>query len=162
METTAEQKTSHQLWEVVEYNHIFEPVKSVNNFEHGKWMLFESFQDDEDGTFPRVSDYMRIVNAMEREGATAFLRWIGRSKMKFNNGYCKVEREGKFSNEATIKFENPIAVSFGELDGEHITKEVTEIKGEFSFEWLWMKNGRQDKVANRVEVFFNCQEYKSK
>lgn len=150
----------HSIWDAVECGNAFEPIKTINqNLENGNWMQFENLEDGYDGLFPRISDWNRLINAIDNEGICAFLRWTGRSKMKFNNGYCTVERTGKYDDTAVLKFKEPIHVVIGYLNEEPITKEVNEIHGRFSYEWYWLTNGRQKDKANGLEVWFDCQQY---
>jgi len=152
---------SHVVWNIVEDKEVFEPIKSVNGVT-GTYMLMEMIEDSHDGTFPRVSDYTRLANRIDKEGISEYLTWISTKKSKklvSNTGYCTIERTSKFSNEAVIKFETPIKMCFGVVNGEQIIQEIDQIKGEFDHEWFWMKNGRQDKIANGFEVYFNCKNF---
>lgn len=159
METIEITKTV-TLWDAVECGEVLSPVSSIyQGSTNGNFMLFEMFEDGDDGTFPRVSDFMRVVNAINKEGASAYLRWIGRSKMKFNQGYCTVEREGKFSNNATLTFDKPISIVVAEVNDKPVIIQANKIEGEFFVDWFWRKGGRQDKVANGCEVWFDCQKF---
>lgn len=40
-----------------------------------------------------------------------------------------------------------------------IIEKVKRIKGEFCHDWFWTRNGRQSKIANGYEIWFNVQEY---
>jgi hypothetical protein len=33
------------------------------------------------------------------------------------------------------------------------------MKGEFTHDWFWTRNGRQDKMANGFEIWFSIKEY---
>jgi len=155
-------ETSFQLFTVVEDGDLFVPLNSIHqNLSTGKFMLYDQFEDTDDGTFPRVSDYTRLANKIENYGASAFIHWQTGRKLKADTGYCTVIREGKSDSEATLVFDKPIKVSFGEINGEHIVRNVTEIKGEFDYDWFWRKNGRQEKIANGCEIYFNCKEFKN-
>ena len=150
---------SYRLFEVIEDEAIFSPVKSVNQgLEHGNFMEIERISDDEDGTFPRISDYTRLANRMERDGTSEWLTWISK-KLIADIGYCKIIRESKYDTKSTLTFKNPILVKIGEVNNEPITQKVNRIVGEFTHEWFWMKNGRQDKIANGFDIWFDCKEY---
>ena len=154
-------ETSHQLFKIVEDGEIFDPIGSINQGgEHGKWMSFEHLFDTDDGIFPRVSDWTRFVNRIENDGVTEYLTWISKNnKLKIDSGYCTIIRKGKWDNEATLYFDKPIEIEFGEINGDPITGKANVIHGEFSYEWGWWKNGRQNKMANSVEIFFDCQKF---
>lgn len=149
----------NSLWQIVEEQAIFEPITKINQYEHGSFMCFDTFSDDEDGTFPRVGYYTRLANKIDNEGASAYLNWAGKSKLKFNNGYVKIVRDSKFSDDATILFDQPIKVVIGYLNDEPQIIETNKIIGSFSYEWSWLKNGRQNKIANMCDIYFDCKKY---
>lgn len=157
-EVSTQPETTFQLFKIVEDGDIFEPLKSVNQIQ-GNFLSVDLESDDYDGTFPRVSDWTRLVNKIDSEGASAFLTWLGGSKLKFDLDTCTVVRESKYSDKATLLFKNPIKVIIGHLNNEPITIDVNKIVGEFTYEWSCSKRGRQDKVANICELFFDCKEY---
>lgn len=153
---------NHTVWSITEEEEIFDPVLSVNQGgERGKFMLIEHIEDEYDGIFPRISDYTRMANRIERDGISEFITWLSKrsNKLKADTGYCKIEREAKYKSEATLFFNKPITVCLGEINGKPITALVNKIKGEFTWEWFWFKNGRQNKIANGFDVWFDCQEY---
>jgi hypothetical protein len=150
---------SSRLFEVVDDGMILDTCKKVNGVS-GKFIEFGRCADDEDGIFPRVSDYIRLINRMDDIGTSAFLTWIGNSKLKFDSGYCKVIRDSKWSDKATLIFETPIKVCFGVVGDEPIIKEVTEIYGEFTHEWFFYRNGgRQQDKANGFTIYFDIERY---
>lgn len=154
-------ETTFQLFRIVEDEEVFVPLTNIHqNLTQGKFMQYEQFSDDEDGTFPRVEDYTRIANRIEDAGACEFLHWHSGRKMKSHNGYCTLIRQSRWDNEGTLIFDKPIKVSFGEINGEHIIREVSEIEGEFYHDWYFLKNGRQDKIANGCEIYFDCKTFK--
>jgi hypothetical protein len=155
---TTTPETSCRLFAIVEDGEYFEPETTVNGIK-GMYLSFEQFSDTDDGTFPRVSDYVRLINRMEHEGTGAFLTWIGKSKLKFDSGYCKVIRESKYGSEATLLFDKPITVVAAYVNDTPVTFQANKITGEFTHEWYWNKNGRQDKYCNSVEVYFDCKKF---
>lgn len=156
MQTT---ETSCCLSSIVDGEEIFSPVNKVNSTS-GKWMLFETTEDTEDGTFPEVAEYVSLVKEMDDEGTNAFLNWHGGQELEFDNGYCKVSRKSKHNTTATLVFSKPIEIVVAELNGEPVTIKANKITGEFTHEWYWFKNnGRQDKVANGFNVWFDCQKF---
>lgn len=150
------------IWDIVENDELFNPIKSIyGGFTSGKFMLFDTHEDWHDGCFPRVSDWTRLCNRIDKYGESEYLTWISSKKNKLvaDTCYCKIVRESKWESQATLYFEKPIKVIFGEVNGEPIVKEVNKIKGEFHIDWLWRLSGRQDKIANGIEVYFDCQEF---
>lgn len=154
METT---ETSNQLFRIVEEQLPFEPIKSVNG-QAGKYMSFEYLSDDMDGVFTLPLHWINFANRIEKNGIPAYLNWVSKT-LKFDNGYCTIERKSKWDNEATLHFKQPITVVFGRVGTQDITHVVSKIKGEFTYEWSWSKRGRQDKIANNIEIYFDCQEF---
>jgi len=148
------------IWEIVEEGKVFDPRKSIHQGSTtGNIMFFDQHEDGDDGTFPRVSDWTSLANKVEKNGVSSYLTWIGASKMKFNAGYCTVIKEDNYSGNATLKFDKPITVVVGEVNGDPITTEVNEIEGEFNYDLTFRINGRQDKIANMIEVYFVCNKY---
>jgi hypothetical protein len=152
--------TSGRLFEIEEDGAWFEPYNSVNGIA-GKYLQIEHSSDDEDGTYPSVTNYIKLVNRMDNDGTSAWLSWIsGGNKLKFRFSQCTVIRESKYGVDAEIVFDKPITVVFGRIGEQLITGEVSKIKGEFTHEWFWMKgNRRQDKVANGFEIYFDCKTF---
>jgi hypothetical protein len=153
-------ETSSQLFKIVEDGDAFLPFANIS-MHSPKTLEYDRMDEYYDGIFPRVSDYTRQANKMDSEGVTAFLNWNTpkHKRCSFHNGYCTVTRESEWDNEATLTFDKPIQVVFGYVGEEPVIKEVTQIKGEFFFEWFWLKNGRQDKMANGFEIYFNCKSF---
>ena len=117
-------------------------------------------EDTMDGIFTRPQDWVRLANRIDKDGISEYLTWISKSnKLKIKHGYCTIVRESKWDNEATLVFDEPMKFVVGEFDGEEIIREFTKIKGEFSYEWFFLKNGAQDKIANGIEIYFNCKEF---
>ena len=152
-------ETSHSLWNIIEDNAAFAGY-TRKGFDIKNAMLFEISSDDEDGTYPRVCDYTRLANAIDGDGVSAYLnRCAKRNKLNFNFMGVKVIRDAAYEDKATIEFAEPINVVFGQIGEERIIKKVKKMKGEFTHEWFWTKRGRQQKIANGFEIWFNVKEY---
>lgn len=159
MDTTTNVTTSPRLFEIIEEDAFFKPLKNVNGIA-GQFLEMEMSSDDEDGTYPLVMHYVTLVNKMDKEGTSAFLNYFGRKdKLNIEWSGCKIVRKSKWDSEATVIFDKPITMVFGQVGEELITKEVRQIEGEFTHEWFWMKKGRQDKVANGFYIYFDCQKF---
>jgi len=145
------EKTSSQLFRVIEEDLILD----------SEVIIFDWIEDSFDGIFPRVSDYKRLANRMDNYGVAEFLTWISLRNKKTiaSTGYCTIERESKWDSKATITFTEPITVKFAQINEEQITGKVNRITGEFSLDWFWMKNGRQNEIANAFEIYFKCDQY---
>lgn len=150
-----------QLFRLSEGDSYLRTFNSIHqNLSRGNFMSFEMVCDDEDGIFPLVMHYVNLCKRVDKNGACEFINWMaGRNKLKIDNGYCTIIREGKWENKATLIFNEPIKVQVGELNDEPLIVEVNRIVGEFEVDFSWMTNGRQNKYANIIEVYFNCERY---
>ena len=157
-------ESTHTLWDVIEEGKVLSPYTGSHSSPHiRKAILFEISEDTEDGTYPRVSDYVRLTNKIEANGTSVWVNRLTRKRNKKSIEFfgCKIERSADYEDEATIEFATPIQVIFGYVGDEPIIKEIKKIKGEFTHDWFWMKSGRQDKVANGFEIWFNIKEFLS-
>jgi hypothetical protein len=149
-------KTTPNYWSLAE-GELFRGIEILG---HRDCMLIDMNQDTDDGTFPRVSDYVRYVNKLEAEGTAYFLnRCSLRKKLKFQYDTFTVTRESEHTAEAVIEFKEPITVVFGKVGDTEITSKIKRLRGEFIHDWFWTKSGRQEKVANGFEVWFAIKEY---
>jgi hypothetical protein len=154
-------ETTRSLWEVIEDEKVLDPYTGNHSSHIKNAILFEMSDDCEDGTYPRVCDYTRLANKIDADGTSAWVNRLSRKKNKKTIEYygCKIQREADYEDNAIIEFAKPIKVIFGYIGEDPIIKEVNKVKGEFTHDWFWMKNGRQDKIANGFEVWFNITEY---
>jgi hypothetical protein len=153
-------KTTHSIWNIIDDGEILEPAKgTMGSCKNG--ILFEISSDDEDGTYPRVSDYVRFANKLDEEGASYFINRCTRKKNKKVVDFMgiKIIRNNDWDDRAILEFKEPIKVVMGKIGEEKVIREVKKIRGEFNHDWFWMKNGRQDKIANGFEIWFNIEEY---
>lgn len=155
--------STHTLWDVIEEGKVLSPYTGSNSSHIRKAILFEISEDTEDGTYPRVSDYTRLANQIDNDGTSAWVNRLTRKRNKKTIEFygCKIERSADYQDEAIIEFATPIQVIFGYVGDAPIVKEVKKIKGEFTHDWFWSKNGRQDKIANGFEIWFNIKEFLS-
>lgn len=152
--------TTISLFMAIKDGNVFDPIKYFYGIA-GNWMEFEVLQDGDDGIFPRVSDWTCFCNKLDKEGASAFLTWISSKASKrlvAETGYCKVERTGKHDDFARVTFAKPIRMIMGKINDKPIVQTVTGAYGNFKYQYDWLKNGRQDKAANMVTIWFNLQE----
>jgi len=154
-------KTSHAIWTIIDEGLPLEPLKGSRYENIYNGILFEISQDSDDGTYPRVSDYTRFANSLDNEGTSYF---INRCTTKENKKIVdfmgiKITRNADYETEAILEFPKPIDVVLGQIGNEKIIKKVKKIKGEFTHEWFWTKNGRQNKIANGFKIWFNIKEY---
>jgi hypothetical protein len=133
--------------------------------EGARCFRIETFSDDMDGIFPRISDYTRFANSIDNEGVIAYLRRIlGRTKTS-DIEYCTVKRESIHDHEATLMFKEPVETIIEEIEiistetTVQFKKKIKAIEGFFTYRWYWSQNARQDKIANICELFFVCEKF---
>jgi len=154
-------ETTHTLWDILDEGKVLEPHTGRYASHIKNSILFEISSDDEDGTYPRVCDYTRLANRLDRDGTSCWVNRLSKKKNKNNIEFwgCNIKRSADYQNEAVIEFPEPIQVLFGYIGEEPIIKEVKKIRGEFTHDWFWTRNGRQEKIANGFEIWFNIEEY---
>lgn len=154
-------KTTGTIWEILEDADVLLPVSRGSNSHINNAILFEISNDNEDGTYPRVSDYVRLVNQLEIDGTYAWINRLTRKRNKKEIDFmgCKIIRNADYANEAVVEFATPIKVVFGYIGDNPVVRDIKKISGEFTHDWFWTKRGRQDKVANGFEIYFNIKEY---
>ena len=150
--------TTHTIWGILDGDG---PLKGIRFGGSDNAINFEVSQETDDGTYPRLCDYMRDINALERDGASHFLNRLTRKKNKLEIEYdgVKIIRTAKWEDKAILEFKEPIEVVIGQIGEMLIVEKVKRIKGEFDHDYFWTKSGRQDKVANGYEIWFKIEEY---
>jgi len=154
-------ETTHCIWNVLDEGMVLHPVTLKYSNHINNALLFDVNQDTDDGSFPRVSDWTRFANKIDNDGIYRFLNGLTRKKNKLSIRYdgCTIIRDKDWQDEAVIEFDAPIKVVFGHVGEDLIIREVKKIRGEFTHDWFWTKYGRQEKIANGVEIYFNIREY---
>ena len=154
-------ETTHTIWDIIEEDKVLDPYTAKHSYHIKNSILFEISDDNEDGTYPRVCDYTRLANNLDSDGTSVWVNRLTRKKNKKDIEYwgCQIKRTAEYEDEATIEFKTPIKVIFGYIGDEPIIKEVKKIRGEFTHDWFWTKSGRQDRIANGFEIWFNIKEF---
>jgi hypothetical protein len=153
-------ETTHRIWEILDEGVTFEGADLRHSFINNA-MLFEISEDTDDGTFPRVSDYTRFANSLDGDGTSYFLNRLSRKKNKLELDFCgvKITRESQWDTKAILEFPEPIGVVMGYVGEKAIIEKVKRIQGEFTHDWFFKKSGRQDKIANGFEIWFEVEKY---
>lgn len=151
-------KTAHTIWGILDGDG---PLKGIKMGSSNNCILFEVSQDTDDGTYPTVASYTRDANGLDNEGASHFLNRLTRKKNKLEIDYdgVKIIRESIWDNEAVLEFKEPIDVVVGQIGEKPIIEKVKKIGGEFTHDWFWTRNGRQDRLANGYEIWFVIESY---
>jgi hypothetical protein len=152
--------TTHSIWEILDEGVTFDPVDLKSSFIKNA-MLFDISEDTDDGTFPRVSDYTRFANSLDGNGTSYFLNRLSRKKNKLELDFCgvKITRGSQWDCKAILEFPEPIDVIMGYVGEKAIVEKVKRIQGEFTHDWFFKKSGRQDKIANGFEIWFEVEKY---
>jgi hypothetical protein len=152
------QNTTHTIWGIIDGDGA---AGGVRFGDCDNAILFEVSKDTDDGTYPRLCDYMRDINSLELNGVTHFINRLTRKKNKLEIDYdgVKIIRTAKWQDEAVLEFKEPIDVVVGKVGERLVIEKVKRIKGEFDHDYFWTRNGRQSKVANGYEIWFKIKEY---
>jgi hypothetical protein len=153
-------ETTHRIWEILDEGVTFEGADLRHSFIKNA-MLFDISEDTDDGTFPRVSDYTRFANSLDGDGTSYFLNRLSRKKNKLELDFCgvKITRGSQWDCKAILEFPEPIDVIMGYVGEKAIVEKVKRIQGDFTHDWFFRKSGRQDKIANGFEIWFEVEKY---
>ena len=151
-------ETTHTLWGILDGDG---PFKGIKTDFGSNCMLIEVSQDTDDGTYPRLCDWMRAANSLYKDGASSFLNRLTRKKNKLEIDFegVKIIRTAKWESRAQLEFKEPIPVVVGKIGERSIIEKVKRIRGEFEHDWFWTKSGRQSEIANGYEIWFRVDEY---
>lgn len=112
-------------------------------------VFFEELSDDMNGAFPRVNEWTRFANKIEKDG----INWWFERNAKYFNGIKKVEKIW-YGDKYKITFVNPLPIIFGMVGTEQVIKNANGLNVTVSYDWYWNKNWRQDKIANGIQIHF--------
>jgi hypothetical protein len=71
----------------------------------------------------------------------------------------KITRGSQWDCKAILEFPEPIDVIMGHVGEKAIIEKVKRIQGDFTHDWFFRKSGRQDKIANGFEIWFEVEKY---
>ncbi len=152
-------KAVHSIWNLLDGDG---PLRGIKTDFGQSCMLFEVSQDTDDGTYPRLCDWMRDANALDENGSSHFINRLTRKKDKLKipfYGGVTIVRDSKWSTDAVLEFDEPVEVVMGQVGDRPIIEKVKRIKGEFYHDWFWTRGGRQEKIANGYEIWFEIKNY---
>lgn len=154
---------THTIWGIEE-NEILKPINLSNRSDINQGILFESSCDTDDGTYPLVMHYVTLANKMDKEGVYIWLNRISNTltikhRLNIDFGICHIIRENQYNSKAKLIFKEPIEILLTTIGNKQIVEKVSEIEGEFTFDWYLTKNSRQSKIANGFEIWFNIEKY---
>lgn len=120
-------------------------------------ILIDVEEDSHDGTYPRISDWTRFANSIDSNGISAWLNRLSRNKTKIKMDGYQIIRRSKWDSDAEIIFDEPVNYCFGQVGSENIIRKVKHLKGVFTWESFFRKSGRQNKIANGIEIYFEIE-----
>jgi hypothetical protein len=152
-------KEVHSIWSLLDGDG---PLKGIKNSFGQNGILFEVSQDTDDGIYPRLCDWMREANALDNDGTAHWLSRLTRKKNKLKipfYGGVTIVRDSKWATTAVLEFDNPVEVVVTKVGDRPIIEKVKKIRGEFNHDWFWTRCGRQEKIANGYEIWFEISDY---
>jgi len=130
--------TSQIYWAIEEWE--------ILDIRWDKKSFFESFDDWMDWVFPRVNEWTKFANKIDKE----WIEWWVKRNVKYY-WFSKVE-ETSDCNTFELTLKDPIKVCMWNVWERLIVEEAKKIRVEFTYEWYFTKNWRQDKIANWIEI----------
>ena len=157
MNTTQQKPTekfTNNLFAVAEEGEILSLGKN-------KSLFIDTTEDSDDGTWLRVSDYVRFANRVNEGDTKAIQNYlVGAKRNKCDWGAFVLEKDS--DDGLIVTFDEPIKVHFGDIGGSPVIQEVSRLKGKISYDFFWRRNGgRQDKIANGIELLLEEVEFLS-
>ena len=154
---------THTIWGI-EDGEILEPKELKLRTDINKGILFESSEDSDDGTYPLIMHYVSLVNKIDKDNSSVWLNKIANSlstknRLDIDYGVCRIVRKTTYDTKAILIFKEPIDVLITKIGEKNIIEKVSEIQGEFTHDYFWTRNGRQSKIANGFEIWFNIKKF---
>lgn len=128
-----------QLYWAIEENEVLDISNTVN---------IEDFSDDMDGVFSRVCDWTRFANKINKDGISV---WFEKNAKYY--GINKIKELSYDTYE--IEFSEPIEILLATIWDRQVIEKVSTIRASISYEWYFMQQGRQDEIANWIEIFMS-------
>ncbi len=109
---------------------------------------FEVLDDTMDGCFARVCDWTRFANRINNN-------WIDewfKKNWKYYEWITKVEQ---INNSTRFKiYTKNVKWFFATIGDKQLIESINGFTADINFEWYWTKNGRQNKIANWIDIYF--------
>jgi len=133
--------------------------EEILSLGENKSLFIDTTEDTDDGTWLRVSDYVRFANKVNEGDTRAIQNYlIGAKRNKLDWGVFVLEKDS--DDGLIVTFHEPIRVLFGEVGGTPVIQEVNKLKGKISYDFFWRRSGgRQDKIANGIEFLLEEVEF---
>lgn len=144
--------TSNEIYAIVDDGDVLLPSKD-------NCIIIETHHDSDNGTFPKVSNYVKFYNKVTNDGIEHWLKSLMTNSCVIQGEGYKFTLANKWDTSAILKFDKPIKVCFGKIGDKLVIDEVSEIKGHFEYDTWWLKNGAQNKLPNVMQLLFQIEEY---
>lgn len=152
-----EVETTSQLMNAVDMEEVLQFTKV--NQSQDKALFLQRFEFGEVG-FERKSDWMRLVNKLNHYDETQLKNMItGRNKKSLDWGGMTVSRTDiTYSEDGfQIDFAEPVQLLLETIGDKAVVVEVSQLKGEITYEWSYYRNSHQDlgNYAGVLEVYIH-------
>lgn len=124
----------------------------ILDIRNWKKVFLTSYDDQEYWTFPRVNEWVKFANKIDKEWVELYLK-----KFYKNFWISKIEDTDEW-NCFKLTFKNPLKVCVSSIWERLIIENVKEVKIELNYEWYWTKNWRQNKIANWIDILCDFKE----
>lgn len=154
-----EMKTTSSLFNIEDEDIILKPITGYSKIYNRIYINFT--EDLEDGTWLRVSDYIRFYNKVKDFNYKSIQNFLIGKRKSYDYGDFVLSKEG--SEKLKITFKEPKEIIITEIikNGNHVPifEKVKSIVGLICWEFYYIDKGRQDKVPNGIELFIEDLEY---
>lgn len=144
-------------------DNLLEPAKGY--YKDRDRIYIDTTEDGDDGTWSRVSDYVKFCNKVDNRDYRAVQNFLVGKRKKLDCGEFILSKETiQYADGLMIEFKKPQKVVFGSYTKDNktvlVTEEIKAVKGKLSHDFYYFKNtGRQDKIANGIELFIEELEF---
>jgi len=106
--------------------------------------------------FERKSDWMRLINKLNRYDDTPIKRVLTGNKKSSDLGIVKLHREDiEYSEDGIlVEFEQPIKILLETIGDKVAVVEVNKLKGKLTYEWSYLgRSSDLDGYADFLEIY---------
>jgi|AntDeeMinimDraft_6_1070357.scaffolds.fasta_scaffold12965_4 hypothetical protein len=105
--------------------------------------------------FERKSDWMRLINKLNRYDDTPIKRVLTGDKKSSDIGTLKIHREDIDHSEdgILIEFKQPIKLLLETIGDNAVVVEVNKLKGKLTYEWSYSGSSDLDGYADFLEIY---------
>ena len=150
-------ETTSNLMNAVEMEEVLQFTKANQSQERALYL--QTFEFGEIG-FERKSDWMRLVNKLNKYDETQLINMItGRKKSSDWGGMIVSRADINYTEDGfQIDFAEPVQLLLETIGDKAVVVEVSQLKGEITYEWLHYRNSRHEELggyAGILEVYIH-------